>query len=421
MKMSIFKKIGAIALSAALVGSIGAVAGCTGNGDNNGDDPNKGDKGGVKILVGVQQTRGNNYEAMCKFLDALKPELNFTYDIQLMDRSDNNNVILLENAILKGISGIITMTEMAASATQGVIEMCEEEGVYYAGYMSDFWKTYSDSNLSGKKPKDSKYCLGSVSDGELDSETTAKWLFDTVKKSPYRKIVLTRAPEYAYPSSIAASEVFKGLVDEYNKTAEEGDKFELWTDGVTKGAAYEIAYGLPTSFSSTVTSWQKWGGDDLALVGLNYCAGSIMGIDSYNNQKFPIFNVGWDDDVAKEFGDITDSTKPVKALCQTPCETIIYPLVRMLNAINGTPYADEPTNPEDRIIEAKYCHIESPQDIVDGSTHCLNFNDARDLKYALITPAEVKGLLAANGGTFEKLKNTIASWDTEYILRREIK
>ena len=103
------------------------------------------------------------------------------------------------------------------------------------------------------------------------------------------------------------------------------------------------------------------------------------------------------------------------------CETIIYPLVRMLNAINGTPYADEPTKPEDRIIEAKYCHIESTKDIADGSTHCMNFNDARDLKYALISPAEVKGLLAANGGTFAKLKETIASWDTEYILRREIK
>ena len=51
----------------------------------------------------------------------------------------------------------------------------------------------------------------------------------------------------------------------------------------------------------------------------------------------------------------------------------------------------------------------------------MNFNDARDLKYALISPAEVKGLLAANGGTFAKLKETIASWDTEYILRREIK
>lgn len=417
MKRSIFKKIGTIALSAMMAGSIFAFAGCD---LEDGPDGPGGD-GGVKILVGVQQTRGNNYEAMCKFLDALKPELNFTYDIQLMDRSDNNNVIVLENAILKGVSGIITMTEMAASATQGIIKLCEEEGVYYAGYMSDFWKTYSDDNLSGKKPKDSQYCLGSVSDGELDSESTAKWLFEAVKKSKYRKIVLTRAPEYAYPSSIEASVVFKGLVDEYNKTAEAGDKFELWTEGVTNGAAYQLDYGLPTSFASTVTAWQKWGGESLALVGLNYCAGSIMGISSYNDQKFPIFNAGWDDDVAKEFGDLTDTSKPVKALCQTPCETIIYPLVRMLNAINGTPYSDEPTKPEDKIIEAKYCHIETTQDITDGSTHCMNFNDARDLKYALISPAEVKGLLAVNGGTFEKLKSTIASWDTEYILRREIK
>ena len=421
MKRSIFKKIGTIALSAMMAGSICAVAGCSNTGNTPGGNTPSGGSGGTKILVGVQQTRGNNYEAMCKFLDALKPELNFTYDIQLMDRSDNNNVILLENAILKGVSGIITMTEMAASVTQGIINLCEQEGVYYAGYMSDFWKTYSDANLSGKKPKDSKYCLGSVSDGELDSETRATWLFETVKKSPYRKIVLTRAPEYAYPSSVAASEVFKGLVDEYNATAADGDKFELWTKGVTKGAAFQIDYGLPTSFASTVTEWQNWGGDDLALVGLNYCAGNIMGISSYNDQRFPIFNVGWDDDVSKEFGSLTDASKPVKALCQTPCETIIYPLVRMLNAINGTPYADEPTKPEDRIIEAKYCHIESPQDITDGSTHCLNFNDARDLKYALISPSEVKGLLAANGGTFAQLKETISTWNTEYILRREIK
>lgn len=419
MKKSILKKIGAILLTAAVAGSVGAFAACGGEGGGGSGTGGGGSSSqyGGKIFIGVQQTRGNNYEAMCKFLDALKPELNFDYQIAQMSYSDNSNLTLIENAIMKGAIGIITMTEMEMGTTQQVIELCEEEGVYYAGYMSDFWKT-SATPTTGKAPKDSQYYLGSVSDGELDTETTATWLFEAVKESPYRKIVLTRSPEYAYPRSVESAKTFKKLVDKYNEENE--DDFELWTEN-TDGPAFVLDYGLPATFAPQLTKWQQWGGGDLALVGLNYCAGTIMGMTTYADLKFPIFNAGWDDDVAKQFGALDDANKPVKALCQTPCETIIYPLVRMLNAVNGTPYADEPTNPDDKIIEAKYCHIESAKDIEDGKTHCMNFNDARDLKYALISPAEVKDLLAANGGTFAQLKSTIASWDTEYILRREIK
>lgn len=202
MKKSIFKKIGAIALTAMLAGSIGAIAGCD-SGAGGGSSKYAG-----KILIGVQQTRGNNYEAMCKFLDALKPELDFDYQIAQMSYSDSSNLTTIENAILKGAIGIITMTEMEMGYTQQVIELCEQEEVYYAGYMSDFWKTYANPT-TGKAPKASKYCLGSVSDGELDTETTATWLFDAVKESPYRKIVLTRSPDYAYPSSVESAKTFK--------------------------------------------------------------------------------------------------------------------------------------------------------------------------------------------------------------------
>ena len=416
MKKSILKKIGAIALSSVLAGSIGAVAGCGGGGNGGGGGSGK---YAGKILIGVQQTRGNNYEAMCKFLDALKPELDFDYQIAQMSYADESNLTTIENAILKGAVGVITMTEMEMGYTQQVIELCEQEEVYYAGYMSDFWKTYAEPT-TGKAPKDSKYCLGSVSDGELDAETTATWLFEAVKESSYRQIGLTRSPDWAYPRSAQSALTFKKLVDNYNATAAENDKFTLWTEG-TDGPAYVLNYGLDAQFAPTLTKWQNWGGSDLALVGLNYCAGTIMNMTTYRDLKFPIFNAGWDDDVAKQFGAMDDATKPVKALCQTPCETIIYPLVRMLNAINGTPYADEPVKPEDKIVEAKYCHIESTKDIEDGSAHCMNFNSARDLKYALISPTEVKALLAENGGTFAKLVETISTWDTEYILRREIK
>lgn len=57
--MKLVKKLGvaAIALSMATLG----LTSCTSSGDET-----------IRIVIGVQQTQGNNYEAMCNFLDDIK-------------------------------------------------------------------------------------------------------------------------------------------------------------------------------------------------------------------------------------------------------------------------------------------------------------------------------------------------------------
>ena len=50
----------------------------------------------------------------------------------------------------------------------------------------------------------------------------------------------------------------------------------------------------------------------------------------------------------------------------------------------------------------------------------MNFSDDRSPSRALINADGIKSLLAGEeGATFAKLKDTIESWDTEYVLRRQ--
>lgn len=403
MKKSIFKKVAAVALTAAVVGSVGAMAtGC-----------NNGGKETVDITIGVQQTTGNNYEAMVKFLDNIKGEVGFTYNTVLVGRDNNANLTTYQNAIASGTQGIISMVDMDNANTKTLLQDCAEAHCYYTGYMTDFANVTSTRN-GATDLSDNEYMLGAVSDGE-DGANRGQFLFDSLVETNVRKVVLARFNKNYFPAVIPGIAKFKELVETYN--ASHDDDFEIYSDSSDNtfkdDGAYQCEFNQQVA-AATLTKWNQAGVKGIV------CFNSLGKLFLQNlkaqnlTSAMPVWTCGWDDSLVADFG----SDKPIRAMCQTPCETIVYPLVRIINAVRGNSYSDEPAG-KAKIIEGNYVYLGSTQDLTDGKQHCMNFNENRDISCALINAEGINNLLAgANGASFSKLKSTIASWNTEYVLRR---
>ena len=406
MKSRIIKKALCATIALATVTSIGLSApGCS----NVNPDT-------VQIVVGVQQTTGNNYNSMCNLLDALKDDLNFEYTTILLDRNADNTLTSFQNQLLAGTQGIITMVDVDASTTKRIIELCEENSAYYAGYMTDFANTFANTKTEDaanvQYVMNSSAMLGAVTDGDIvrDGGERGEFLFNSIVKTESRVVTFCRAPLNAYPVAEVAIERFKELAEEYNATHEDDFTFV-----VSAGAendpqgVLEVGFSMQSVPDATV---QKWKADGVeAVIAVNSLGKKILTNVQNSAPDIDIYQIGWDDNIVSAFPDT------IKTLCQTPAETIIYPLIRIINAVRGNSYADEPTSKADTLISGQYLYITSSEDMEKAKTACMNFATGNSVEYSLIRPEEVKALLAGEeGATFQNLVNTISSWTSENVL-----
>ncbi len=368
----------------------------------------------VRIVVGVQQTTGNNYNSMCNLLDALKDELNFEYTTTLVDRNADAALSTYQNQLLGGAQGIITMVDVDAATTRKIIEDCEANNAYYAGYMTDFANTFANTDSAQAENVEyilnSDAMLGAVTDGDIvrDGGTRGEFLFDAVVKTDARVVTLCRAPLYAYPVAATAIDRFKELVEEYN-AANEDDFTIVESVGAADDGALEVGFSMQNVPDATVQQWVADGVE--AVIAVNSLGKKILTNVQTSAPDIDIYQVGWDDNIISAFPDT------IKTLCQTPAETIIYPLIRVLNAVRGNSYEDEPADKEDTLISGQYLYITSEEELEAARTACMNFSEGNSVEYSLISVEEVKSLLAGEeGATFQKLVDTISSWTSENVL-----
>lgn len=369
----------------------------------------------VQIAIGVQQTSGNNFESMCNLLDSLKEELNFSYSTILMTRNNDENLTAFDNAMLSGAAGIISMTDMDVVSTKTLIEKCEVNNAYYAGYMSDFANTFANKNAGDVANvnyiKSSPHMLGAVSDGEIDGAVRGEFLFNQVVATTARKVTFARFPLYAYPSAATSINKFKELATTYNQTHDDDFEFIVNAgDGATD--TFEVNFSMASVPDATVQDWNSKGVE--AVIAVNSLGKKILTPANTYAPNLAIYQTGWDDNIVSSFPD------KIKTLCQTPAETIIYPLVRILNAVRGNSYADEPTDKGQTIVTGQYVYLTTTQDLENGRRNSMNFSLDHTVEHSLVTPAQVKALLAGEeGASFAKLKGTLDSWTTKYALTRQ--
>lgn len=389
---------------ATIAGSVVGLTACNGGGNNQ----------KVSITIGVQQAEGSNFQSMCNFLDSLKEELNFEYSTSLLRAgSDAANLVTLENAALSGADGIINMCDMSAAGTKALLDKCAQTETYYAGYMTDFTQTFNntkaDDQANVNAIKSSKYMLGAVTDGG-DGQSRGKFLFDEAVKNNHRKVTFARSPLDAYPIAAVAINEFKRLATEYNENHD--DKFEFIANANGSDTLEVGFYGPSGTVSdATVQGWKASGVE--AVIAVNSLGKKLLTPINTANANIAIYQVGCDNDIKGDF-----PTK-IKTLCQTPAETIIYPLIRIINAVRGESYSDEPTDKAKTVITGDYSYLTTSADLTSAVQYSMNFSEDHSVSRAIISKEDVKALLASEGGTFKKLSDTIASWDTKYALYRQ--
>lgn len=393
----------------------------------------------VHLIIGVQNQTGNNYQSMTALLDALSESLNFTYTTVVAGSDTNATLSAYQNALLSGAQGIISMTDDDASMVRSYIELCEEYDAYYAGYMNAMANSVLSEDSS--YASDIEYIInsgrfvGSVTDGDTPREggDRGEFLFNALLNSTdeikYRNIVLVRNPLTVHPVAEYAVERFIELAAEYNATqaTDEDDMFTIYWDSTfdTTGqevwesygqtgnvGSYEVATTTTSVDKTILEGWEAAGVD--AIVSVNGLAPrfmtSLLEIRTEGSDMV-MYSVSWTDATIEIFPEV------IKTLTQTPAETIVYPLIRILNAINGLSYDDEPTDVEDTIIYGHYLYITNQEEFDFLRNSCMNFAEEHTYEYSLITVEEVIELMAGSeGATFQKLKDTVEGWTTEALM-----
>lgn len=362
------------------------------------------------ITVGVTQDTGNNFISMKTWLDSVKSELNFEWDYVLMDsRNDANNLTALQNKLNSGTQGIITMTDMAANNLQTLLKNLEANDAYIAGYQTDL----TNANKAGLL--DNARIVGTVTDGESGA-MRGETLFNQVVKSTNRKIVLAQFPSAYFPAVVGATEKFEELAAEYNKTHD--DKFTFYSgsgDKYPSEHVYQMTFQEASLADATYDAWKADGVQ--AVVAVNSLAKRLLAPAAKDtNNPINIYAVGWDDEIMSSFGE----DKIIRTQAQTQAETILFPLVQLLNAIRGQKYSDAPTKGTDKVVVGHYIFVTNAADLAAGKQNSMNFSEDHAISRALIDAAGAKALLAGqSGATYAKLKETLDSWNTQWVLYRQ--
>ena len=336
-----------------------------------------------KATIGVcfYQDTGKAPEATKAFLESLSDTLNVEFKYGTFTQTDEAaNLTKVQEMIASGVDGIIGTMDLG---TQSILSECEAAGIYYGGYLCDFDTSYTGAydDVFGNPN-----FVGTVADGHNpDDVCIGTQFFDSLIEynernadDPITHVSMTIFPVWAFPTQTAAAEQFVAAVDEYNKTAE---------TPITVDPLDEEVYVL--NFAPLDSTYFSKHPDTQAI--MSFAAGTSFvyptmvsaGVDS----DIKLFTTGADGGEENNFG--SAGTQTYQQIAFTGAESIVYPLVLMLNKINETEFADMPEKAE-RISSEQYI-VNSDEDMELYLKSLYNTSDAADAAY---TPEDVLNLTA---------------------------
>lgn len=343
----------------------------------------------IKIGVGLYTDQGDAPQATKAFLAGVADELNCEFTYKVLSMTDGaTNVTAAEELISAGCKGLIWTMD---SAMDSVLKVCKDAGVYLAGYLCDYETSYDSI-------KDNPNFLGTVVDGRYSGTGWGQEVASRMIPAGYKNIGMIKFPAFAYPHQIEMDTAFRAKVAEYNTTAAAADKITL-TDTVD------------LMFCQLDSAWLAANPDVDAIYGM--CGGIddiYPTLVQENRTGIKLYTAGFShtDSIVANFG--TKGTKTIQEMVFAPAETITYPLVRLVNKINGKAYSDEP---------ADATRVDSGQVIVTSdeimTKACNSIYATYKMDDAMITAKEVKNLLAANGGTEAKLVAAVQNMNTAHL------
>ncbi len=336
-----------------------------------------------KATIGVcfYQDTGKAPEATKAFLESLSDTLNVEFKYGTFTQTDEAaNLTKVQEMIASGVDGIIGTMDLG---TQSILSECEAAGIYYGGYLCDFDTSYTGAydDVFGNPN-----FVGTVADGHNpDDVCIGTQFFDSLIEynernadDPITHVSMTIFPVWAFPTQTAAAEQFVAAVDEYNKTAETPitvDPLDEEVD-VLNFAPLDSTYFSKHPDTQAIMSFA-------AGTSFVYPTMVSAGVDS----DIKLFTTGADGGEENNFG--SAGTQTYQQIAFTGAESIVYPLVLMLNKINETEFADMPEKAE-RISSEQYI-VNSDEDMELYLKSLYNTSDAADAAY---TPEDVLNLTA---------------------------
>lgn len=367
--MKTSKKIMALALTGALAASSVSVVSVSA-------EPKK-----ATIGVCFYQDTGKAPNATKAFLESLADTLNVEFKYGTFTQTDEAaNLTKVQELIASGVDGIIGTMDLG---TQSILSECEAAGIYYAGYLCDFDTSYTTAydDVFGNSN-----FLGTVVDGHApDDVNIGDQFFDSLIEynernadAPLTHVSMAVFPVWAFPAQTTAAEQFVADVEEYNKTAETPitvDSLDEEVD-VLNFAPLDSTYFSKHPDTQAIMSFA-------AGTSFVYPTMVSAGVDS----DIKLFTTGADGGEETNFG--SAGTQTYQQIAFTGAESIVYPLVLMLNKINDTEFADMPEKAE-RISTELYI-VNSDEDMELYVNSLYNTADAANAAY---TPEDVLNMTA---------------------------
>ena len=367
--MKTSKKIMALALTGALAASSVSVVSVSA-------EPKK-----ATIGVCFYQDTGKAPNATKAFLESLADTLNVEFKYGTFTQTDEAaNLTKVQELIASGVDGIIGTMDLG---TQSILSECEAAGIYYAGYLCDFDTSYTTAydDVFGNSN-----FLGTVVDGHApDDVNIGDQFFDSLIEynernadAPLTHVSMAVFPVWAFPAQTTAAEQFVADVEEYNKTAETPitvDPLDEEVD-VLNFAPLDSTYFSKHPDTQAIMSFA-------AGTSFVYPTMVSAGVDS----DIKLFTTGADGGEETNFG--SAGTQTYQQIAFTCAESIVYPLVLMLNKINDTEFADMPEKAE-RISTELYI-VNSDEDMELYVNSLYNTADAANAAY---TPEDVLNMTA---------------------------
>ncbi len=300
---------------------------------------------GIKIgILGYQQS-GEPVDAINSFMSSLREAtgIDFIY-VCGSSYDEQTNLTHVQNMLSSGCNGIILCMDTAMEA---IIEECEMAEAYVGGFLCDMEKSMemlqSHANF-----------VGTVCDGPYDNAIYGEHMAELVIKDGFKNVGLLSSPFRYYPHKKEAVDAFQKRIEEYNATTE---------DKITVADMEELSFSAldATYFSNH---------PDIDCI-VSFAAGTFVypTMISEGRTDLRMYAVGFESEEA-----FLDNMR--KGVCglQTygNTEAVIYPLVMLINAIQGNRYADQPAVAERQSASVVLVSTDEEIDAVMTKSFYLN-------------------------------------------------
>ena len=317
---------------------------------------------GIKIgILGYQQS-GEPVTAINNFMSALHEAtgIEFIY-VCGSSYDEQTNLTHVQNMLSSGCNGIIMCMDTAMEA---VIEECEMADVYVGGFLCDM-----DRSLEMLQSHPN--FVGTVNDGPYDNAIYGTHMAELVIKDGRKNCGLLTSPFRYYPHKKEAVEAFQKAIDEYNATAEEK---------IVVADMEELAFrALDATYFANHP--------DIDCI-VSFSAGTFVypTMISEGRTDLCMYAVGFESEEA-----FLDNMR--KGVCglQTYSneEAVVYPLVLLINAIQGNRYPDQPEKAECRDTSVVFVSTDEEIDAVMTKSFYLN----PKFENSFLTTDQIKDLI----------------------------